>query len=65
MIANEGVGGGGGDGDGDGDGGGDGGAAAAVVDAGEDRATATDDVVGVANVGVLGKSESTVPGVFL
>lgn len=41
------------------------GAAAAVVNAGEDGATAIDDVVGVANVGVLGMSESPVPGVLL
>ena len=55
MIANEGAGGGGDDG----------GGAAAGVNAGEDGATATDDAVGVANVGVLGKSESPVPGVLL
>ena len=55
MIANEGA----------GDGGGDGAAAAALVDAGEDGATATDDVVGLTNVGVLGKSESPVCEVLL
>ena len=55
MIANEGAAGGGDDD----------GAAAAGVDDGEDGATAIDDVVGVADVGVLGKSESPVPGVLL